>query len=133
MIKKITIPYRPRDPFKDFHNRTQRWAILVAHRRAGKTVACINDLIRRAILENKPNAQYAYVAPYYSQAKSVAWSYLQRFAEPVMAKANQSELWVELINGAKIKLFGADNPDALRGNYLDGIVSDETADQRNRT
>ena len=132
MIKEIKIPYKPREPFKDFHKRKQRWAILVAHRRAGKTVACINDLIRRAILENKPNAQYAYVAPYYSQAKSVAWSYLQRFAEPVMAKANQSELWVELINGAKIKLFGADNPDALRGNYLDGIVSDETADQRPR-
>jgi hypothetical protein len=132
MIKEVKIPYKPREPFKDFHNRTERWAILVAHRRAGKTVACINDLIRRAILENKPNAQYAYVAPYYSQAKSVAWNYLQRFAEPVMAKANQSELWVELINGARIKLFGADNPDALRGNYLDGIVSDETADQRPR-
>ena len=49
-----------------------------------------------------------------------------------MAKANQSELWVELINGARIRLFGADNADSLRGLYLDGIVLDEYADMRPR-
>jgi hypothetical protein len=49
-----------------------------------------------------------------------------------MAKANQSELWVELITGARIRLFGADNADSLRGLYLDGIVLDEYADMRPR-
>ena len=102
----------------------------MAHRRCGKTVACINDLIVKALLENKKHAQYAYIAPYYSQAKSVAWRYLERFAEPVMTKSNQSELWVELINGARIRLFGADNPDSLRGNFLDGVVLDEMADMK---
>lgn len=130
--RKITLEYKPRDVFKDFHDREQRWAVVVAHRRCGKTVSCINDIIARAIRERKPNAQYAYIAPYYSQAKSVAWSYLLRFTEPIQAKANQSELWVELINGAKIKLFGADNPDSLRGNYLDGVVLDEMADMKPR-
>jgi hypothetical protein len=93
-------------------------------------VACINDLIVKALLENKQHAQYAYIAPFYSQAKSVAWRYLERFSEPVLFKANQSELWVELINGARIRLFGADNPDALRGNFLDGVVMDEMADMK---
>jgi hypothetical protein len=93
-------------------------------------VACINDLIVKALLENKKHAQYAYIAPFYSQAKSVAWRYLERFSEPVMSKSNQSELWVELINGARIRLFGADNPDALRGNFLDGVVLDEMADMK---
>jgi hypothetical protein len=93
-------------------------------------VACINDLIVKALLENKQHAQYAYIAPFYSQAKSVAWRYLERFSEPVMIKSNQSELWVELINGARIRLFGADNPDALRGNFLDGVVLDEMADMK---
>jgi hypothetical protein len=102
----------------------------VAHRRCGKTVACINDLIVKALLDGKQHAQYAYIAPFYSQAKSVAWRYLERFAEPVMTKSNQSELWVELINGARIRLFGADNPDALRGNFLDGVVMDEMADMK---
>ena len=132
MSRHIKLKYRPRSVFNDFHKRRQRWAIVVAHRRCGKTVACINDLIVRASLEGKKDGRYAYVAPYYSQAKNIAWDYLVRFAEPVLAKANQSELWVELINGSRIRLFGADNPDALRGLYLDGIVLDEYADMRPR-
>jgi hypothetical protein len=130
MSRDIKLKYRPRSVFEDFHDRKERWAVIVAHRRCGKTVACINDLIVKALLENKPHAQYAYIAPFYSQAKSVAWRYLERFSEPVMTKANQSELWVELVNGARIRLFGADNPDALRGNFLDGVVMDEMADMK---
>ena len=130
MSSPIKLKYRPRSVFEDFHDRKERWAVIVAHRRCGKTVACINDLIVKALLENKPHAQYAYIAPFYSQAKSVAWRYLERFSEPVLAKSNQSELWVELINGARIRLFGADNSDALRGNFLDGVVMDEMADMK---
>jgi hypothetical protein len=53
-----------------------------------------------------------------------------RYSEPFRVSANQSELWVELFNGAKIRLFGADNPDSLRGLYLDGVVLDEYADMK---
>ena len=83
-------------------------------------------------MEKKPDGRYAYIAPYYAQAKNIAWDYLLKFAEPAIVKANQSELWVELVNGAKIRLFGADNPDALRGLYLDGVVLDEYADMKPR-
>ena len=131
-IIDVELDYKPRDVFLDFHERTERWAVVVAHRRCGKTVACILDLLHRAINEGKENAQYAYIAPFYSQAKSVAWAYIKRYAEPIMTKANESELWIELVNGAKIKLFGGDNPDAIRGNYLDGVVIDETADMKPR-
>jgi len=128
----VELDYKPRDVFLDFHERQERWAVIVAHRRCGKTVSCINELIYKALIENKEDGRYAYVAPYYSQAKNIAWDYLLRFSKPVMAKANQSELWVELINGARIRLFGADNADSLRGLYLDGIVLDEYADMRPR-
>jgi hypothetical protein len=128
----IELDYCPRSVFEDFHERKQRWAVIVAHRRCGKTVSCINELIYKALIEGKEDGRYAYVAPYYSQAKNIAWDYLLRFSQPVMAKANQSELWVELINGARIRLFGADNADSLRGLYLDGIVLDEYADMRPR-
>ena len=96
----------------------------------GKTVLCINDLIYRALIEDKENGRYAYVAPYYAQAKSIAFDYLVQFSKPVVSKVNQSELWVELVNGTRIRLFGADNPDALRGLYLDGVVLDEYADMK---
>ena len=131
-VREITIPYTPRDAFKPFHDRSARWACLVAHRRAGKTVSCINDLIRRAFVDDKVNGRYAYIAPYYSQAKSIACDYLLRYTEDVRVNANASELWVELLNGARIRLFGADNPDALRGLYLDGVILDEVADMRPR-
>jgi hypothetical protein len=130
--KLYEYPYKARDAFLDFHKRDQRWAVLVCHRRAGKTVATIADIIRRAIHEKKPDGRYAYIAPYYAQAKNIAWDYLLKFAEPAIVKANQSELWVELVTGAKIRLFGADNPDALRGLYLDGVVLDEYADMKPR-
>ena len=129
-VVDIELDYCPREVFHDFHERTERWAVIVAHRRAGKTVCVLMDTIYRALTENKENAQYGYIAPYYAQAKSIAWSYLLRFSEPVRKTANQSELWVELINGSKIRLFGGDNPDALRGNYLDGVVLDEMADMK---
>ena len=132
LVKRYEYPYKARDAFLDFHKRDQRWAVLVCHRRAGKTVATICDTIRRAVMEKKPDGRYAYIAPYYAQAKNIAWDYLLKFAAPAIVKANQSELWVELVNGAKIRLFGADNPDALRGLYLDGVVLDEYADMKPR-
>ena len=76
---QIDLGYRPRDQFADFHARTKRWACLVAHRRAGKTVACVMDLVDAALRCDKPDARFAYVAPTYTQAKCVAWLYLKRF------------------------------------------------------
>jgi hypothetical protein len=123
------IGYRARSAFECFHLRTERWAIIVAHRRAGKTVATINDLVRRAIRAGKHEGRYAYVAPLFNQAKDIAWSYLKRYAAPALVKApNETELRVDLANGARVRLYGADNPDRLRGLYLDGIVLDEFAD-----
>lgn len=127
----IVIPYEPRDAFLAFHERQARWAVMVAHRRAGKTVACINDLLRAALTCDKPDGRYAYIAPQFNQAKDVAWLYIRRFAGVVPgAEFNESELRCDLPNGARIRLYGADNPDRLRGIYLDGVVLDEYADMR---
>jgi len=129
-MAEVVIPYAPRQVFKPYHNRTQRWAAIVAHRRCGKTVACINDLIRRAMLLETPHGRYAYVAPFLAQAKEVAWDYLKRFSRPLIRDVNEAELRVTLVNGASIRIHGADNPDRLRGSYLDGVVLDEFADMR---
>ena len=125
---EITLPYTPRKQFMPFHNRSQRWACLVAHRRAGKTVAAINDIVRAALMCKSFNPLFAYIAPYRSQAKSVVWDYLKHFAEPIIKTSNESELTVELVTGAKIRLFGADNADAMRGLGFDGVYMDEYGD-----
>lgn len=127
---EIAFEYVPRKAFDPFHERTRRFSCLVCHRRAGKTVACINDLIARALYTKKKNARYAYVAPFYRQAKDVAWEYLKQYAGSAAVKIRESQLRIELINGSWITLYGADNPDALRGLYFDGVILDEAGDMR---
>ena len=111
------------------HERTQRWACVVAHRRAGKTVACVNELIKACLTCERQNPRYAYLAPYYAQAKDVVWTYLKEFAGVIPGvQFNESELRADFPTGGRIRLYGADNYDRLRGIYLDGVVLDEYAD-----
>ncbi len=125
---EIELDYQPRRAFMPFHERTERWACLVAHRRAGKTVSAVNELIRAAAVCASAMPLFAYIAPYRSQAKSVAWEYLKHYARPILASVNESDLYVDLVNGARIRLFGADNADAMRGLGFDGLFLDEYAD-----
>lgn len=127
----IVIPYAPRAHFTGYHNRTQRFAKIVAHRRFGKTVGAVNDLIRAALCNPRidPPPRTAYVAPTYGQAKDVAWNYLRRYtAQLPNVRVMESELFVDLPNGGRVRLYGADNYDRMRGLYFDDVVIDEPAD-----
>lgn len=128
-MQRINLGYAARPPFVPFHQRRQRFACIVAHRRAGKTVAAVCDLIDAALRCNKPDPRFAYVAPFYAQAKDVAWTYLKRYVGPIPGVTiNESELRIDLPNKARVRLYGADNYDRMRGLYLDGVVLDEYAD-----
>jgi phage terminase large subunit len=130
-VPAIDCGYRPRPQFEPFHKRTQRFACIVAHRRAGKTVACVNDLQDGALRCEKVRPRFAYLSPYFKQSKAVAWDYLRAAMAPLRsfgAEVNESELRVDYANGGQVRLYGADNADALRGIYLDGVVLDEFAD-----
>ena len=128
-VKTIDLGYRAREQFKPFHKRKERFGVVVAHRRAGKTVAAIHDLVDAALRLSLKDGRFAYVAPYYAQAKDVAWVYLKRAVGPIPGVGiNETELRIDLPNGARIRLYGADNYDRLRGIYLDGVVLDEFAD-----
>lgn len=125
---KITIPYTPRNWAKAFHDSGKRFSVLVMHRRAGKTVAAVNHLIRAALLNN--DTKYAYIAPTYKQAKNIAWDNLKEYARVIPGvKFNESELRCDFLNGSRITLFGADNPDSLRGITLWGVIFDEYSQQ----
>lgn len=130
-MNEVTLDYEPRSAFIPFHQRTQRWSVMVCHRRAGKTVACVNELIIRALYTTKKNARYAYVGPFRQQAKEIAWTYLKDATDGIrMGAPRESELRIKLPNGATITLYGADNPDNLRGLFFDGIILDEFGDMR---
>lgn len=127
----ITIPYRPRYPNVHRELEAHRFVVLVAHRRFGKTVLAVNHLLKAALTCRRERGVFAYVAPYRNQAKQIAWSYLKHYSAPVPGReVNEGELSVRLPGGSTVRLFGADNPDALRGLYFDGVVLDEVAQMK---
>ena len=127
----IEIPYEPRELQRKLHNEmsVKRWGVVVCHRRFGKTVWAINHILRAALMCQKNNPRLAYMAPTYRQAKNVAWDYIKEYAGKIPGvRFHETELRCDLPTGARISLLGAENPDSLRGIYLDGCVMDEVAD-----
>jgi len=123
------IPYVPRPHFIPLHASKKRWLFVVAHRRAGKTVALCNHLVRAA-LENPrvhPPPRYAYVGPSFDQVKDLCWAYLKHYAGGVPGvRFLEGELTVIFLSGATIRLYGGGQAyERIRGIYLDGAVLDE--------
>lgn len=128
MGRVVTIPYTPRPLQREIHSSLKRFSVIVCHRRFGKTVLAINELVKGALLCAERAPRLAYIAPLYKQAKSVAWDYLKHYTHSVPGRVfNESELRVDFPSGARIQLFGGDSPDSLRGLYLDMVVMDEYA------
>lgn len=128
---RIIIPYKPRPLQKAVHEGRKRHTVLISHRRFGKTVCAICDQLKRALKHGSGVRAWraGYVAPYLKQAKKIAWDYLKYYAAAIPGvKFHESELRCSLPNGARLALYGADNPDALRGLYFDDLVLDEAAD-----
>jgi hypothetical protein len=133
MKPDFIIPYRPRYPQREIHARLDesRFSVIVAHRRMGKTVCALNHIIKAAWSIRRNDGRFAYLSPYRNQAKAIAWDYLRAFAGAVPdARFSEADLECRLPNGSRIRLYGADNPDALRGIYLDGAILDEVADMK---
>ena len=125
---KIVIPYKPRKHQKEVHNNLKRFNVLVCHRRFGKTVLCINEILKKAMQNTLPRPRYYYLAPTYSMAKRTAWDYLKEYTNVLPnVQYHETELRADLPNGARIQLLGCERPDSLRGLYIDGVVLDEVA------
>lgn len=128
----LDLGYRPRAWQRECHLKRRRFTVLALHRRAGKTELALRELIDKALRCPHELPLFFYVAPLLKQAKAIAWARLKQIVAPMaaagVAEINESELWVKLLtNGAVIRCYGADNPDAMRGVRLDGVVIDEVA------
>lgn len=134
--------YTPRPLQALIHQKMRRFNVFVCHRRFGKTVCVLNEMIDQGLRFDKKsrdgkdlrNPQYAYIAPTYGAAKRIAWEYLKDFTKMIEgAKPNEAELRIDIPRphkGDKIRfmLLGAENPGNLRGIYLDGVILDEYAE-----
>lgn len=129
-MSDCSLGYVPRPWQRQVHIglNARRWGVIVCHRRAGKTILAVMHLIDRACRSDRADYRAAYIAPLLKQSKAIAWDYLKRYACRIPdTRVLEAELRIILRNGAELRLYGADNPDALRGIYLDDVVLDEVS------
>lgn len=125
---EVVVDYEPRPLQRVIHEGMERhrWGAVVCHRRFGKSVCAINHLQRAALECHKTRPRFAYIGPTYKQAKATIWDYAKFYSRPIPGTdTNETELRIDYPNGGQVRLFGADNPDSLRGLYFDGVVFDE--------
>ena len=134
-VVQIETGYTPRPLQRKIHNELKRFNVLVCHRRFGKTVLVINEMIDRGLRCQLRNPQFAYIAPNYGAAKRIAWDYVKDFIRKIPGvKVNEAELRVDIHrpppydDRIRFMLLGAENPGSLRGIFLDGAILDEFAE-----
>lgn len=108
------------------HNNARRNMVTLAGKRFGKSKLGIYRLIQKA--GRLPNGVCWAVAPFYSQAKAIIWWELNQMIPPQLIRRKiETDLFIELWNGCRIHLKGADHEDSLRGPHLDHLLMDEAA------
>lgn len=131
MDNVISTGYVPRKFQEELHLYRKRFNVFPCHRRFGKTVYAINDKVDLSFRNLRHNPQYAYFAPFFGQAKRVAWEYMKDATKRIPGvQHNEAELRTVIPRPKyddKITLYllGADNPTANLGMYLDGVTLDE--------
>lgn len=133
-VVTVATGYKPRALQAVLHRQFKRFNVVVCHRRFGKTHLAINEILDQGLRCNQKNPQYAYIAPTYGQAKRIAWDLLKDYTKNLPGVSiNESDLRIDISrphlgDRVRIMLLGAENPDSIRGIYLDGCVLDEFAE-----
>ena len=132
--KLIRIPFVPRTWQGFVINKLTRFNLLVVHRRSGKSFLCIALVIDELLNETNKNPQGAYVGLTYSSAKKVAWNYVKEMLKDYPGvKFYENELkavFPRKDDFCTFYLLGSEDPDSLRGIYLDIIILDERSFMR---
>jgi phage terminase large subunit len=130
----VTGDYVERPWASEVHDglESRRNGVVIAHRRAGKTVLMVAQLVRdyfAALIDKKPNPQCAFIAPTAKQARSVAWPYFRMMLKHIPGvEFREHMLEIEMPAGGRFILASGEKYDRLRGLYLDAAVVDEAAD-----
>ena len=121
--------YKPRDCFKEVHNKKWKHGVVIAHRRAGKTFSAVAELLDRAYhappLPSGLPQQVLYTSPQLDQALQNSLPLFTTIGKEFIADINKGDSTITLINGARIIYCGAKTIEKVRGLYLTGWLSDE--------
>jgi predicted phage terminase large subunit-like protein len=105
---------------------TTRFKVIVAGRRCGKSNFSIKQTIAKA-LEAPKGSCVLYVAPTQAQARQIAWDAIIDQGKDVIKSAHVNSMDITFINGVKLHLRSAENPDNMRGLKVYYAVIDEAA------
>ena len=136
-MTNIKLQYQARTWQREAHllQKQNRFVVLACHRRSGKSELAMMTLLDHALKATEKLSLYTYIAPLLKQSKAIMWSRMKDRCEPLrranLIDINEGELYIKFRhNGAIIRLFGADNPDAVRGLKLNGCILDEVAQMK---
>lgn len=127
----VSTGYTPHPLQAVLHRNVRRFNVMCCHRGFGKTVFAVNELVDRGLRNQNHNPIYAYIATSYGQAKRVAWDQFKEAVRDIPGvETNESDLRIDIPRADKrdkirIHLLGSENPGALKGLHLDGVVIDE--------
>jgi hypothetical protein len=121
----------------EVYNHPARFKVVAAGRQSGKTTLAATTLIIDTLateswggVELDTTFETAYIFPTFEAGKKNVWPRLKKIIDPI-AHACQIYENTGLIvfpNGRRLRLFGADNPDSLRGFTWSSVVLDEYKD-----
>jgi hypothetical protein len=127
--REPVLNYKPRDCFKEVHNKKWKHGVVIAHRRAGKTFSAVAELLDRAYhappLPSGLPQQVLYTSPQLDQALQNSLPLFTTIGKEFIADINKGDSTITLINGARIIYCGAKTIEKVRGLYLTGWLSDE--------
>lgn len=100
-----------------------RFRTVVGGRRIGKTEVMLAESARGV---NKAGSTTWYIAPTLKMARAIFWPRIKQVLPPcTIAKINEADHLITMKNGAKFRIHGSENPNALRGEAVDLILLDE--------
>lgn len=133
MIYLITWDMKLHKAQKEIIENENRFKVIRAGRRFGKTVLSIEEMVFTAVTTR--NARVVYIAPTFQSARDIALEQLRKRISGVMGKFNEMRLEITLPNQFKgesnIFLRSWDNVETLRGQFFDLIILDEVAQYKN--
>lgn len=109
-----------------FIDAKERFTIVEATTKAGKTVGCIVWLFEQA-LQGQDGDNYWWIAPTYKICKIAFRRFKRYISVKSIFKANTTELTITFINGAVIFFKSAEDPDGLYGEDVKAAVIDEAS------
>ena len=128
----VDLGYKPRLWQQELHaaRKTHRFRVCVVHRQGGKSEAACMELVDAALKATGDLPRFAYISPQLKLGRSMFWPKLKQRLAPLIAagvvEINEGSLVARFkANNASIELFGASDPDSIRGNTFRGAVLDE--------